>query len=255
MNEEIFEEEIIEPIDNRAGSAEALELELSTDITITDEELLNGNEDKKPEYFETLLERLKDFASDGKILLHYQDEYFVQIIGENTYYIANDDGTISSFAPYQFDENAIKADEEIIQGYDGRYYFASQCPEQPLEELKLIKREEINAARDAAEQGGFEYMGKVFDSDMVSCIRIQGAAQSMQAAAMAEEVPTITWTTKDNSTVELTAQELLGLSVALATWSNECHQKATALKAQIDAAETAEELELITWADNADILS
>lgn len=131
MNEEIFEEEIVEPIDNRAGADEALLVELSTDITISDDELLNGNEEKKPEYFQTLLERLKNWAINGKILLHYQGEYFVQVIGENTYYVANDDGTISSFAPYQFDENAIKADEEIVQGYDGKYYFASQCPEKP----------------------------------------------------------------------------------------------------------------------------
>ena len=69
----------------------------------------------------------------------------------------------------------------------------------------------------------------------------------MQAAAMVEEVPTITWTCQDNSTIDLTAQELLGLSVALAEWSNTCHQKATTLKAQIEAAETVEELEKISW--------
>lgn len=247
MNEEIYqEEEVIEPIDDRAGAAEALEVELSTVITISDDELLNGNEDKKPEYFETLLERLKDWASDGKILLHYRGVYFVQIIGENTYYLSNDDGTISSFAGYQFDENAIKADEEIIQGYDGRYYFTTQCPTQPLEELKLIKRAEINQARDNAEQGGFEYMGKVFDSDQVSCQRISCAAQAM---AFSPEGATITWTCQDNSTIDLTAQELSGLVVALVEWSNTCHQKATSLKAQIDAATTVEELEKIQWND------
>ncbi|MBQ8436764.1 MAG: hypothetical protein IJX20_03845, partial [Alphaproteobacteria bacterium] len=32
-----------------------------------------------------------------------------------------------------------------------------------LEELKIIKREEVNRARDAKEQGGFEYLGKMFD--------------------------------------------------------------------------------------------
>ena len=247
MNEKIFEEEVIEPIDDRAGAAAALEVELSTDITISDDELLNGNEDKKPEYFETLLDRLKDWANNGKILLHYQGEYFVQIIGENTYYIANDDGTISSFADYQFDENAIKAEEEIVQGYDGRYYFESTCPTQPLEELKLAKRAEINKARDAAEQGGFEYMGKVFDSDQVACQRISCAAQAMQMAAMSEEVPTITWTCQDNTTIDLTAQELMGLVVALAEWSNTCHQKATSLKAQIEACRTKEELDKIVW--------
>lgn len=129
-------------------------------------------------------------------------------------------------------------------------YWIETYIEPTLEELKLKKRAEINHLRDVSEQNGFEYMGKTFDSDVVSCIRIQGAAQSMQALAMTEETPTITWTTKDNSTVELTAQELLGLSVALAEWSNTCHQKATALKAKIDAAQTAEELELITWDDN-----
>ena len=39
--------------------------------------------------------------------------------------------------------------------------------------------EEINLARDNAEQGGFEYMGKVFDSDQVSCQRISCAAQAL----------------------------------------------------------------------------
>lgn len=47
------------------------------------------------------------------------------------YYIANDDGTISSFADYKFDENAILAPEEIVRGYDGRYYFASSVPIKP----------------------------------------------------------------------------------------------------------------------------
>lgn len=244
MNEEIFEEEIIEPIDDRAGASEALDVELSTNITISDDELLNGNEDKKPEYFETLLKRLKDWASDGKILLHYRGEYFVQIIGENTYYLSNDDGTISCFAPYQFDENAIKADEEIVQGYDGKYYFASKCPEQPLEELKLIKRAEINKARDEAEQGGFTYLGKVFDSDQVACQRISCAAQAM---ALADDTATITWTCQDNTTIDLNKTQLVGMVAALAEWSNSCHQKATALKAQIEACESEEELENISW--------
>ena len=168
-------------------------------------------------------------------------------MSEEMYYIANDDGTISSFADYQFDEKALKADEEIVQGYDGRYYFASQCPEQPLEELKLAKRAEINKARDTAEQGGFPYKGKIFDSDPISCIRISSAAQAMQMAVMAEDVPVITWTCQDNSTIDLTAQELMGLVVALAEWSNTCHQKATQIKTLLDQCQTPEEVEKISW--------
>lgn len=120
-------------------------------------------------------------------------------------------------------------------------------PAPTLKEVKDQKRAEINAARDQAEQGGFEYMGKVFDSDQVSAQRISMAAQAM---ALADDTATITWTCQDNTTIDLTAQELVGLVVALATWSNACHEKATALKAKIEAAQTAEELELITWEDN-----
>ena len=138
-------------------------------------------------------------------------------------------------------------EENTEKAYDGSLWEKGFAPQRPLEELKLEKRAEINAARDAAEQGGFEYMGKIFDSDPISCIRIQGAAQSMQAAVTAEVVPTITWTCQDNSTIELTAQELMGLSVALAEWSNQCHIKATTLKEQIETATSEEELEQIKW--------
>nr|DAM80479.1 MAG TPA: protein of unknown function (DUF4376) [Caudoviricetes sp.] len=163
------------------------------------------------------------------------------------FYLLDENNNISSFADYKFDKNALEAQDEIIQGYDGRYYFASQCPQQPLEELKLIKREEINQARDAAEQGGFEYLGKTFDSDQISAQRISMAAQAM---ALADDTAKITWTCQDNTTIDLNKTQLVGMVAALAEWSNTCHQKATALKAKIDAAETAEELENITWEDN-----
>lgn len=134
-----------------------------------------------------------------------------------------------------------------IQDLSGGRYKIIKLPSPSLDELKLAKRAEINQARDAAEQSGFEYMGKIFDSDQVSCIRISSAAQAMSMVAMSEETPTITWTCQDNSTIDLNPQELMGLVVALAQWSNTCHQKATALKAQIDACDSKEALAEIKW--------
>lgn len=139
-----------------------------------------------------------------------------------------------------------------IEDLGGGQYKIVTIPTPTLDELKSKKREEINQARDAAEQGGFEYMGKIFDSDPISCQRISMAAQAM---ALAPEGTTITWTCQDNTTIELNKTQLAGMVVALAEWSNTCHQKATTLKAQIDAAETAEELENITWEDNPATLS
>lgn len=171
---------------------------------------------------------------DEKIKLN--DVFGIEKYDEAVEFIKQNEGTtIVEVEPIIDDENII------------RQYQLVELPKPSLEELKIIKRAEINAARDAAEQGGFEYMGKVFDSDQVSCQRISCAAQAMQMAAMTEDVPTITWTCQDNSTIELTAKELMGLVVALAEWSNICHQKATKLKEQIEAAETEEELEKIQW--------
>ena len=129
---------------------------------------------------------------------------------------------------------------------DGQYQIVG-LPKPSLTELKEVKREEINDARNAAEQGGFSYKGKIFDSDPISCIRISFAAQATQMAAMAEDVPVITWTCQDNSTIELTAQELMGLVVALAEWSNTCHQKATQIKTLLEECQTPEEIEKISW--------
>ena len=120
-------------------------------------------------------------------------------------------------------------------------------PEPTLDELKILKRAEINQARNSAEQGGFEYMGKIFDSDPISCQRISCAAQAMSMTPMSEETPTITWTCQDNTTIDLNPQELMGLVVALAEWSNACHQKATALKEKIEPCTSKEELDKIVW--------
>lgn len=147
----------------------------------------------------------------------------------------------------EFYKSLGMTEQDVEQAWDGQWYLKGYAPKKPLEELKTEKRAEINQARDAAEQGGFEYLGKTFDSDQISAQRISMAAQAM---ALAPGGATITWTCQDNSTIDLTAQELVGLVVALAQHSNTCHEKATALKVQIEACESAEELELITWEDN-----
>ena len=164
---------------------------------------------------------------------------YAKVINEQTKLCELGLGTNANF--YQ---SIGMTEQDVEQAYNGGWYLKGYAPQQTLAELKIAKRDEINAARDAAEQGGFEYMGKVFDSDPVSCIRMMGASQSL---ANAPEETTITWTCQDNTTIDLNGSEFAGLVVALATHSNICHQKATALKEQIDACQSAEDLAQITW--------
>lgn len=154
------------------------------------------------------------------------------------------------FSIEQYDEAyAFVSENEstTIQDLGDGTYQIVKLPEPSLSELKEAKRAEINAARNAEEQGGFPYKGKVFDSDPISCIRISSAAQAMQMTAMAEDVPVITWTCQDNSTIDLTVADLMGLVVALAEWSNTCHQKATQIKTLLEECQTPEEVEKISW--------
>lgn len=137
----------------------------------------------------------------------------------------------------QFDK-IEETDKEYFM-YNGEYV----C-EVPLEELKQAKRDEINKARDEAEQGGFLYLGKVFDSDPVSCQRISCASQTF---AMADDAATITWTCQDNTTIELNKPQVMGLVVSLTMWANTCHQKASKLKELVSAATSAEEVDAISW--------
>lgn len=153
------------------------------------------------------------------------------------------------FDLYQYDEAfdfVSKNEGTTIQDLGEGKYQIVEIPKSSLDELKEAKRAEINQSRDNAEQGGFEYMGKTFDSDPIACQRIATAAQAMSLSSGDTK---ITWTCQDNSTIELTAEQLAGLVGALAQHSNTCHQKATKLKADVDKAKTAEEVEAIKWED------
>lgn len=195
--------------------------------------LIDGNIEYAPNYIK----------KDNKDIFNYNLE--------SNYEMLTNDGykkVVDSSAPAEMKKPHKvwkETDTEIIATWIDDY-----C-EHTLNELKEAKHAEINQARDKAEQGGFEYMGKVFDSDPISCQRISMAAQ---AIALAPEGATITWTCQDNTTIDLAAEDLAGLVVTLATWSNTCHEKATTLKSQIEAAKTTEELEKITWDDNPSTL-
>lgn len=128
-------------------------------------------------------------------------------------------------------------------------------PPRTPEQAAVEKRAAINAERDRREAGGFEYLGKRFDSDGEKSVpRILGAVVTAQAAMLTGGTFTVTWTCADNSTIDLTEQQLLGLAAALAAHSDALHQTARALKAAVDAAleagATAEEIDALpVWED------
>ncbi len=116
-----------------------------------------------------------------------------------------------------------------------------------IEDLKIQAWAKIKAERDRLEQSGVPYLGKILDSDTVSVQRITIAVQAAQAAIAVNVLFTLAWTMQDNTAVEMDATQVVGMSVALAQHSDSLHQIARALREQIDAAKTAEELANIKW--------
>ena len=105
-----------------------------------------------------------------------------------------------------------------------------------LDEIKAQKWAEIKAERDQLEFGGFEFGGNIYDSDQVSQGRIMGAA-----VAGVDQ----TWTLANNTTVELTAQQLKELYAALQSHIASVHERGRIARQLIFEAETKERVELV----------
>ena len=123
-------------------------------------------------------------------------------------------------------------------------------PTVALSKAKLAKRKQINAARDAEEAAGFDYLGKRFDSDAQAIKRLYGAAMAAQAAIAAGAVGTdqfVDWTCADGTVLTMTYAQAAGVIEAMAVVGNALHMKARELKAQVEAATTVDAVNAIQW--------
>lgn len=105
-----------------------------------------------------------------------------------------------------------------------------------LEQIKEHAWEVIKQQRDALEFGGFEFGGNIYDSDQVSQGRIMGAAM----AGLQQ-----TWTLADNTTVDLSAEQLEQLYVALQMHVAAAHERGRIARTSIDTASSKAEVDAI----------
>lgn len=117
----------------------------------------------------------------------------------------------------------------------------------PIAELRDQKWQNIKQQRDSTEFSGFTWDGSTFDSDQISQSRIQGAVQLASMSINAEQPFSIEWTLADNSTRVLSAEDMLAVGVALSQHVSLQHSKARLLRAAIEACQTKEALDGISW--------
>lgn len=136
----------------------------------------------------------------------------------------------SGFDPY---EDISDAQIAAIAGY-----FAPMT----LDEAKAAKKAEIAAARYAAEIAGVTVGGVVVRTDRESQALITGAA--LKATQDAEYV--CTWKS-ESGFVTLDAATVLAVADAVRTHVQGCFDLEAAKCAQIDAAQTVEDVESVEW--------
>lgn len=126
-----------------------------------------------------------------------------------------------------------------------RFNWQSKTWEDPrtLADLKAQQWTQIKQSRSAAEYAGFTWDGSTFDSDAISQQRITGAVTMAQLNPAFE----IDWTLADNTIRTLSAPDMISVGLALGVHVATVFAKGQALRAQIEAAATREEVESIVW--------
>lgn len=117
-----------------------------------------------------------------------------------------------------------------------------------LGEAKAQQWVVVSAGRDATIFGTLTWNGSVFQIDNDSQQRIQGAvmlAQLAQGAGL--NGWTIDWTLADNTVRTLSIADMVAVGLALGSFVQANWNKATTLRAQIEAAQTVDQAAAIVW--------
>lgn len=115
--------------------------------------------------------------------------------------------------------------------------------EESIESIKEHKILTLKIQRDNAEVEPIEYKGYLYDYDEKSRDRINAA---IIALGLQGEGAKISWTTADNEDAVVTAQDLRMIIAAVAVRSNALHTAYRAAKAQVEAAQSKDEIDTIS---------
>lgn len=115
--------------------------------------------------------------------------------------------------------------------------------EEPLENIRARKIMELKRQRDDAEVEPIAYGEHLYDYDSKARDRIAAAIIALDVQGDGAK---ISWTTADNEDAVVTAQDLRMIIAAVAVRSNALHTAYRAAKAQVEAAQSKDEIDTIS---------
>lgn len=115
--------------------------------------------------------------------------------------------------------------------------------EEPIENIRARKIMELKLQRDAAEVEPIKYGGYLYDYDSKARDRIAAAIIALDVQGDGAK---ISWTTADNQDAIVTAADLRAIVAAVAVRSNLLHIAYRTAKAQVEAAQSKDEIDTIS---------
>lgn len=139
------------------------------------------------------------------------------------------------------DNNCYIIEIELKNGV--RQFQIQEVPSVPLDEVKAAKIESLKKQRNELEEAPVEYKEKLWDFDTKSRDRINAAVTALEVGG----VETITWTSYDDTSLELSANDLKTIVAIAAIRGDALHKKYRELRDAVIVAETVEEIKEIIW--------
>lgn len=115
--------------------------------------------------------------------------------------------------------------------------------EEPIEYVRERKIIELKRQRDTAEVEPIAYNGHLYDYDSQARDRIAAAIIALDVQGDGAK---ISWTTADNDDAVVTAQDLRMIIASVAARSNKLHTAYRTAKAQVEAAQSKDEIDTIS---------
>ena len=134
---------------------------------------------------------------------------------------------------------------EVEQAWNGDWYVLGYAPQKPLE---AYKQEKLNDLRILKEEklSEFSYNGNIFQINQDSKVNIAGkVSEIMLTKDTKNPIKSVSWIAKDNTIVQFTSEEFLAFSKAVANYIETILFKNGELRADINKAESLEELNAI----------
>lgn len=111
----------------------------------------------------------------------------------------------------------------------------------------------VVAIRDGLEVKGFPYLDKWFDSDERSVARITSTSLAAVASRALDRDFSVSWVCADDSTIDLTREQVIELPIAFTAYVGQIHAYARQLRERIYSASDVAEVKACLWEGIEDV--